>query len=324
MLHINTCLPLRQIAVELLIHTNNNNMTPHRGPMITKQLILSKYLFKKGDDTLKDGSSFSAGLAISLFQDAVEILVWTIAKEYSISVKPADSFEKLLDGINKIEKDGKTLELAYRARMIELNKARVNFKHYGNLPAASEAEKFRDYVANFLTTTCTDYFNINFNDVTLADIINNDEIRTKIKEAEQCFKDEDIQGSITKCAYAGYLAFNTFDKILPRVDSTFTGSSILPDSDVNRNANVAFRYYGGYMNTLRDLTLASLLKIKVIDYLQFKQIAPQVLRSGNGSFQAVWLGPKPTQKDASFCIDFVITCALAIEETYYIQHHKSR
>lgn len=282
--------------------------------MPTKQLLLSKYLFRKGENALKDSNSFSAGLAISLFQDSVELLLWTIAKEYPVTIKDKDGFDKLWDTVNKIEKDGNVVGLSYQARMIELNKARVNFKHYGNLPASSEAEKFRDYVGSFLTSTCADYFNMSFDDISLADLINDNDSREKIKEAVKCLKNKNAQGCIINCAHAGYIVFGSLDKILPRVDNNFMDAAMLFGGEASHSANRVFKYLGSYLNSLRDLNFVSLLSVNLADYLRFKAVTPYVFRSQNGNFQTTMRTTNFSDADAIFCIDFVTNCALAVEE----------
>jgi hypothetical protein len=279
--------------------------------MPTKQLLLIKYLFNKGEDILSGSNSFSAGLAISLFQDAVELLLWTIAKEYpEVQVKEKDSFDQLWSTVSKIQKDGSVLGLAYSPRIIELNKARVNFKHYGNLPALSEAQKFRGYVDAFLTSASADYLGLDFKAISLVDIIRNVEMRDKIKSAEECESNEDYQGCIMNCAHAGYMVFNTFNKILPRVKSLAEHV----DRDAYHNVNNALNYVEEYLNALRDFSFISLLNINIVDYIRYRKISPRVHRTMNGIFHTTWSPIKITPEDASFCIEFVTNCALAVED----------
>jgi lantibiotic modifying enzyme len=125
------------------------------------QLLLSKRFFQQGELFSQGNDPISTGIAISFFQDSVELLVWLIIKEFSIDVKETESFTSLLD---KVEKDltqrGKSL--LHKAKILELNKARVNFKHYGNLPASSESEKFRAYTESYLRTAFEVCFDMNF------------------------------------------------------------------------------------------------------------------------------------------------------------------
>ncbi|MFB0556132.1 MAG: hypothetical protein ACETWQ_22750 [Phycisphaerae bacterium] len=52
-----------------------------------KQLLLSKFLFQKGEDALDLRTSLACGVAISQFQDAVEMFLWTTIKEKNINFR---------------------------------------------------------------------------------------------------------------------------------------------------------------------------------------------------------------------------------------------
>ena len=75
----------------------NFNLTPYlrhtEAQMDTKQLVISKYLFQKGRDTLRRGDTISPGLAVSLFQDAAEMFLRAVAKLVDADVKEKESFE---------------------------------------------------------------------------------------------------------------------------------------------------------------------------------------------------------------------------------------
>ena len=128
-----------------------------------KQLLLCKRIFLEGSIFAERQDAISCGFAISLFQDSVEMLVWTLIKERSIAVKEGASFTSHLEVIQKAG-----IPISNIPKILELNKARVGFKHYGNLPAPDEAIKFQAYVEDFLRASFTDHFGENFDDLSLA------------------------------------------------------------------------------------------------------------------------------------------------------------
>ncbi|PTB99790.1 hypothetical protein C9993_01375 [Marinobacter sp. Z-F4-2] len=109
-----------------------------------EQVVISKRIFLIAEDYSRQSEPLAAGLAISLLQDAVEQLTWCIAKHQDLDVKDTEGFVSLL---KKIEKKSGEL-VPQKAKILELNKARIGFKHYGNLPATSESEKFRLYAVS--------------------------------------------------------------------------------------------------------------------------------------------------------------------------------
>ncbi len=130
---------------------------------MVKQLLLCKRLLIEGSDFAERSDPVSSGMAISLFQDSVEMFVWTLIKKRGIKVKDEAAFTS---NINALQREGLTLWNI--PKLLELNKARVNFKHYGNLPAPDEAGKFQTYVEDFLRTSFADHFSTSFDDVSLS------------------------------------------------------------------------------------------------------------------------------------------------------------
>ena len=145
------------------------------------QVLIAKRLFSIGSTYSEEADPLSAGLAISLFQDSVELLVWCIAKHHSVAVKDNDAFTSLLEKIERISPDG----VPHKAKMLELNKARVGFKHYGNLPASSESTKFRSYTQDFLVISCQRFLGINFDEVSLSSLIQIQKVREHVQNAEK-------------------------------------------------------------------------------------------------------------------------------------------
>lgn len=79
------------------------------------QLLLSKRLFIEGSKFAQKLDSISSGLAISLFQDAVEIYVWALIKDKNISVKDNFNFTTNLDAIDKAG-----ITIPDRSKLLEL------------------------------------------------------------------------------------------------------------------------------------------------------------------------------------------------------------
>ncbi len=201
------------------------------------QLILTKYLFDQGVSTLDNDNAMACGLAISLFQDSVELLCWTIAKEVDAPVKGKDSFEQIWDSVKSASKNKGAIELPLKAKMIEMNKARVLFKRYGNLPNPLDATKFMGFTEEFLQQAIEQFYNLQFDDISLADLVKNNSVRDKIKLAEKHFSDEKYSDCIRECAEAEYLISIDLHKILPKFDRNFEGIANLFFTSVHPGAN---------------------------------------------------------------------------------------
>ncbi len=81
------------------------------------------------------------GLSILGFQDVLESFLYLAAEHFHAAVTRKMEFDKLIDAVSEKMPDGRPL--GYRAQLLALNNARVNLKHYGNLPDQRTVERHR-------------------------------------------------------------------------------------------------------------------------------------------------------------------------------------
>ena len=214
-----------------------------------EQVVIAKRIFTAAERYSRQADALSAGLAISLFQDAVEQLTWCIAKHLDLDVKDSEGFVSL---ISKIEqKCGEPMP--QKAKVLELNKARVGFKHYGNLPASSESEKFRAYAYDFLALSSQRYLDIDYEAVSLASLIGDSTIRDHIEAAQQALTNDAFKDAVSEAALARFFMFKKLDAYLPKVDHQL--------QDADRIFNQILRFEGAAFNhfTISPRTYASWL-----------------------------------------------------------------
>lgn len=87
------------------------------------QVLLAKRQFLEGIGYSRRPDAVSCGMAISMFQDAVETVVWALIKARNIAVNDNSAFTTNLD---LLRKDG--LAIPEAPRLLELNKARVGLQ----------------------------------------------------------------------------------------------------------------------------------------------------------------------------------------------------
>lgn len=256
--------------------------------MPIKQLQLAKYLYRKGTETLDQNNSMSCGLAISLFQDAVEMVMHAIVGRLDAQVKDKAPFEELWAAIPKATRNTEGLVLPYKELMRKLNKARVSFKHHGLLPAPSEGFKFQAHTEEFLRETVKRFFNLDFDSISMTEFIENPEIRDRLKEAEKCLEEGRIPDCLIKCAEAENLISDPISSLFPKPDSTITNLARLAPSSHKGVVLGSLSYIREYLETLRNLSWISLIGINLRDYLKYRGMGLHAARSGSGKFQIVF------------------------------------
>lgn len=246
------------------------------------QLLLSKRLFNEGVNFARRPDAVSCGLAVSLFQDAVELFIWALIKERSISVKDTSSFTANLEAI---EKAG--INLADRAKIQELNKARVGFKHYGNLPAPDDARKFQTYAEDFLRSGMQDHFGRSFDSVSLVDLVSFPDVREPLQKAEAAISSNDFKNAVREIAIAKSLLFSRLAHHIPDVDRNLSSFDGLLERATDTRGLSGFKYVAGYLGLLREISLITLLRIPLDDYTLLRTHLPTASRFGDGSWQIV-------------------------------------
>lgn len=276
------------------------------------QVLISKRIYLIGESYSQQSDALSAGLAISLFQDAVEQLVWCITKHKDIAVKDTESFTSLLSKIEKLSEDA----IPHKAKILELNKARVGFKHYGNLPASSESEKFRSYAYDFLVVASHRYLGIEFQNVSLASLIGNVTVRGHIEAAEKALADQNPKQAIAEAARARYFLFKELDKYLPKVDRRLSDADrlfgLIPE--LRRHGVQVFHYLTQYLGEITRFNVAALAGGNISEHLYFERVLPRVTQYMAGNTEVTFSHwTEPTEELANKAIKYVVETAVKVE-----------
>lgn len=249
---------------------------------MVKQLLLCKRLFAEGSMFGERPDAVSSGLAISLFQDSVEMCVWALVKEKNITAKDGASFTANLEAVQKAG-----FMVQHVAKLSELNKARVGFKHYGNLPAPDEAVKFQAYVDDFLKAAFRDHFNLDFEELSLVDLVSDGQVRKRLKDAERLMQGGDFTKAVFDIAVAKAMLFGRLDRFVPKVDNNLRSADSIVGRVPELRGMKHFSYLADYLGALRETTLASLLKLPLQDYSFLRKTLPSAYQMDSGEWRIV-------------------------------------
>ncbi|BAY87981.1 hypothetical protein NIES267_75230 (plasmid) [Calothrix parasitica NIES-267] len=279
-----------------------------------EQLLLTKRLFEEGEKYSLQNDPISAGLAISLFQDSIESVIWLVTKDLGLNIKEKESFTVLLDKVHQELDDNQSIKIPLKAKIQELNKARVSFKHYGILPDISQANKFHGYTEAYLRTIFELYFKKDFDDISMSDLIASDEIRLLIKQAEKNLSIKDYKSCVDEIAKAKAKLFYKIKLFIPEVDRNLGIVDYLFDKQISSQIRKVFRYMSDYMKKLREISIINILGISVKEYNHFSQMLPHANFFGVGNIQVIHKYNNYTEEDTKFLLKFIVDLALKIQE----------
>jgi len=288
-----------------------------------RRLVLAKGVYLHGCTHARNKDEVSRLLAIHHFDFTVEMVLKCLATKYSV-LDSARQELRFKDLWNEIVNNGPKLPL--KKQIFDLHDVRNLAQHAGVVPPYEEVIKFKGFVEDFLNIVVESEFGIKFDELSLAKLVENEQLKNKIREAEQALSKENYEECISKCADA--LIDATFD-----IGDIFGKAGILTGyfgADKELINVVSNNYAEKYKDkefyelakelskAIHQLGMAStgmqFLDEYRIDFIKFMRILNQV---SNAS--------KEELKDwAYFSINFVTNLILKWQEEGLLTNHLSR
>lgn len=277
--------------------------------MGTSRLVLSRYLYDKALSTWESGESFSMGLAVSLAQDAVESMLNELALRFEIAIPSRATFYNLVEKVRGCQRLPKPLP--YFKDIQALNDCRVGFKHHGNIPDEQTARRHIDHAGYFLAAVCRDMLETDWDRISLADAVQEPDIRGRIKAAEHALASDDFDGCREQCSLAHHEIEIRVARVLPRIPEFLNFHRGDPQDQV-------IEAMLGLANALSEEVAIVSLRLNRMDVARFEALIPrpQVSPFG-GSVQFVDRQRRDvSHEDMRFCLRHVTQAALRYQERY--------
>ncbi len=147
---------------------------------------------------------FPDAACVNLLQDAIEIFFLAAFDALNIPIGKKAEFSHYLDKLS----EHLSYDLPYRHRLLELNKVRVLSKHDGVTP---NRDGYISAARHFLEDACARTTGTDFWTVSLRDLLDENETKQLIKNAETYFENGEFANSLVECrkAFLWNLKHNT-------------------------------------------------------------------------------------------------------------------
>ena len=176
------------------------------------KVLLARRLFDIAREHLNSVSELSLGIGVNLLQDSVEAFLLAVSDHLNAGVGANTSFDKYFE---LIEKKIAPKELPFRARLLALNKLRVNSKHYGLAPAKSVVEGLPITVREFFEEVSKTVFGVTLATISLVDLLRDGEVKEFLKEGEAAFVKGEFGNCLIACRKAIYVRFEWAYDVAP-------------------------------------------------------------------------------------------------------------
>ena len=283
-----------------------------------KRLAFIRYLYKVGVEQSNQPEPLNATSLLSL-HDAAELFL-QLAVEHLGVAKKTQNFMDYWDVINqKMAPD----QITQEDSMNRLNKARVHLKHHGTAPSKLDMEGFRATVTNFFQENTPKVFDLDFDSVSLIDLVAYENAKSKLRSAQDLMQGGNTEGAIRDIAVSFELLIWKYEQ---RMRSKFGSSPFFFGPKSTLGTTFLTGAEGRMKDFLDDVDRSiSLMQtaIRIISFgfdyrkfSKFQSLTPPVMGTVIGTAVAKPSG-QPTLEDCRFCLDYVVECAIKLQEFDY-------
>lgn len=291
--------------------------------IITKRLSYIKYLYQQGVEQSKLPEVI-AGFALMQFHDCIEMFLLLVAENLGKKDYTKWSFMQYWTEIDT---------LTMREAMNIMKQRRVSLKHHGSFPAHDDVVECRINVGTFLQENVKIQFGIDFNTISLVDLVSYKSVRNPLSIAVQNVADGKLYDSLVQSRIAfgnlledyeetkkhWYHSILEIGKKQGNKYKDFVKNASLKNANNNM---VWFKEISETTNELRDVAKITALGIDFKKYALFKAVTPHIIRFiGKGcdieSETSLSKRVNISEDLCSICVNFVIDSAVKLQETDY-------
>lgn len=281
--------------------------------IIIRRLALIKYLYRIGEQQSKQAETI-AGFSILSFHDCIEMFLLLVAENNNIkseNIKFMEFWEKFPN-------------LTLKESMRAVKDRRVSAKHKGQFPSKADIDISRINVTDFLEQNSRIQFNIEFKDVSLLDLIKNEQVKDLLKGSQDYIQANNFNKSLiySGVAFEQLIHFYESNKRLMNYSDIFDlGKEVghKYEALVGRDDRSGYRWFKEITDTtnkLRDLLKITGYGIDYRQYSVFKYLIPKYYKDSNNEYIILPSSKciKMTLENCQFCIDFVIESAIILQK----------
>jgi hypothetical protein len=309
-----------------------------------KRLAFIKYVYGVAVEQSQQPEPL-AGASILTLHDTVELFLQLATEHLDV---PRSSKQGFMDYWDVLNKRLPVPGLAQKESMRRLNNARVGLKHHGTLPSITAIESFRSGVANFFEDNTPMVFNIDFASISMINLVVNEVAKEKLSRAERLMDSGDTADALTEIAKAferllyDYrrstgMAFKELRSLsFYRVPSSRLSAEMslgrvrteMKAVKTEKLRNIlgrALELLGDLHKSVVDIQRAMNVIVLGLDYrryAKFKQVTPSVtIMADNQTEHIMWMTPGSedavTLDDCTFCMNYVIDCAIRLQDVSF-------
>jgi HEPN domain-containing protein len=240
----------------------------------------------------QSGTKLDMRLAINHAHQAVEL---TLRKKVELLGKSSRYFPGIIKVLKK-----KGVRIPYERQIDELNEARRLTQHYGTTPNDNDARRLIFVARDFLIYFWKEAFDVNYDDISLIDLVSNEEVKKTLVKAEEAQKAKKYEKAIIKSVLSTYkVRWWIGKKFRRRPQFPFGGQLFLDE----------------VLDFILDIALSGPFAYKLWKLRETTGIVFLPIPGGEPVIQQL-TKHKFTRKDSTFALELATEYALWAEQVY--------
>ncbi len=182
-----------------------NFMSNSLNESVIKKIHMTKLFYELASDCFRIIENIErVGAGIILLQDSVELFLIAICEQLKVGSTVNINFPMYFE---KIKKKVPDKIIPFENDMLTLNKLRVNLKHYGAIPYIDDCKTLQNNVYLFFKEISESYLQVDFNSISLINLLNENKLTKIMKQAEVDLKKHNYRECQIGCRKVLYLVF---------------------------------------------------------------------------------------------------------------------
>ncbi|MEX1029988.1 MAG: hypothetical protein WDZ91_08075 [Paenibacillaceae bacterium] len=286
-----------------------------------KRLAFVKYLYELAINQSRQQEPLSSA-SILMFHDSIELFLY-IACEYKNARNNNPNFLDYWDILNpKLN-----TELSQKESMKRLNKSRVSLKHHGTMPSRIDIEAIRASVTNFFDENCPIIFEIEFNKISLINLIECIQTKECLEEASSMMINNKYSDAIIQIGLSFQYLIDDYEskqhKVYGKSPFFFGQDFTFEDSF---NMHLQEEKLSQFVDKVQESIQSIQSAIKIVSlgidyrrYIKFRLLTPKVTKLFSGKYVSDIITNRgelgySEEDQCKYCINFVIDSALKLQE----------
>lgn len=293
------------------------------------RLAFIRYIYRLGLEQTKNPYPLCSTSILS-FHDSVDMFLQLVyeLKKLDKHKKP-NKILHFLDYLESISEHtaGTKFGLTRFEEMKRLNTSRINLKHKGLIPSKIDVDNLTASVSGFFQENVKSILDVSFDDISMIDLIEDQEVRTTLEKAKNYQIEKNYQLAFGNFAIAfdqliyNYLNTNKYSHNSPfeiDIPANFRhmGNFGIKDPNFHRYVQKTINIFESIQSNVKILSLG----LDFRRYCKFRSLIPSALRALSGDYHIYFsrsneeLSKKnDINDDCYFCLNYIVESALHLQ-----------